>query len=217
MRRRAAFVALLVALLSRPAAAGPMRAWPDDFVDRLKVLALIEELNGALLASRSATTTLDTWCAAHRMAKPARLTAALDRKATRQATPADRRILGVGPLEPIGYRRVALACGSHVLSNAENWYVPSRLTVSMNRTLETTDAPFGRAILDLHPTRQTLSVDRLWSPLLPDWDLSVPGRPSKGVIAIPADLFRHRAVVYDARHRPIALVVETYTRENLNF
>jgi len=217
MRRRAAFAALVVALLSRPSAAGPMRAWPDDFVGRLKVLALIEALNGALLASPSATTALETWCAEHHMAKPARLAAALDRKATKQATPADRLILGVGPLEPIGYRHVALACGTHVLSNADNWYVPQRLTASMNRALETTDAPFGRAILDLHPTRQTLSVDRLWSPLPADWDRSVAGGPSKGIIAIPADLFRHRAVVYDARHRPIALVVETYTRENLNF
>jgi hypothetical protein len=217
MRRRAAFVALLVALLSQSSAAGPIRAWPDDFVGRLEVLALIEQLNSALLASRSATATLEAWCAEHRMANPARLAAVLDRRTARKATAADRLVLGVGPLEPIGYRRVALVCGTHVLSNAENWYVPSRLTAPMNRALETSDAPFGRVILDLHPTRQTLSVDRFWSPLPADWDRSVPAGPPKGNIAIPADLFRHRAVVYDVRHRPLALVVETYTRENLNF
>jgi hypothetical protein len=38
------------------------------------------------------------------------------------------QILGVDPDEPVRFRRVPLKCGDHVLSEAENWYVPSRLT-----------------------------------------------------------------------------------------
>ena len=35
---------------------------------------------------------------------------------------------GIGPDEPVAYRHVRLRCGDHVLSEADNWYVPSRLT-----------------------------------------------------------------------------------------
>ena len=52
-----------------------------------------------------------------------------------------------------------------MLSEADNWYVPSRLTGEMNRVLETTAAPFGKAVMDLKPYRQTYAVDVLWWPL----------------------------------------------------
>ncbi len=43
-------------------------------------------------------------------------------------------------------------CGGHVLSEADNWYVPARLTPQMNRALDTSDTPFGAAVkaLDFH-------------------------------------------------------------------
>ena len=47
-------------------------------------------------------------------------------------------------------------CGSVVLSEADNWYVPSRLTPEMNRLLDTTDAPFGRVVQAVHFRRRTL-------------------------------------------------------------
>jgi hypothetical protein len=190
-------------------------------VGRLEALALIEQLNGELLASHSATATLETWCADHHMASPARLTAIRDRDANRQASAADRVALGVGPHELIRYRHVRLACGTHVLSEAENWYVPSRLTADMNRQLDTTDTPFGRAVQDLHPVRQTLSVEKLWSPLPADWDRtpqsSAATPANEGKLVIPAFLFRHRAVLFDGQRHPIALVVESYTGEALKF
>jgi len=190
-------------------------------VDRLEAFALIEQLNGELLASRSATATLESWCADHRMASPARVTAILDRNVDKAATSADRSILEAGPGEQIRYRHVRLACGSHILSEADNWYVPSRLTPDMNRQLETTDIPFGRAVLDLQPIRQTLSVERLWSPLPPDWDRSSQEAGDrdapKGELTIPPFLFRYHAIVFDAQRRPIALVVESYTGETLRY
>jgi len=212
MRCPAAFAALLFACLTQSTNVGTAKSWPDNFVGRLEILALIEQLNGALLASPSATTTLESWCADHHLASSVRLIAIPDKNANVPASAADRLVLGVGPQEPVRYRRVALTCGSHVFSRAENWYVPSRLTPQMNRTLGTTDVPFGRVIRPLRPTRQTLSVERLWPPLPKNWDQIPPAdaAPGPGIIGIPTDLFRHRAVVYDARHRPIALVVETY-------
>jgi len=144
MSIRPCIAVLGVVLCSSPTSAQDVRPWPDSFVDRLEAFALIEQLNGELLASRSATATLESWCADHRMASPARVTAILDRNVDKAATSADRSILEAGPGEQIRYRHVRLACGSHILSEADNWYVPSRLTPDMNRQLETTDIPFGR-------------------------------------------------------------------------
>src|SRR5579862_3328677 len=204
----------LAMLASALAGGASAQSWPDDFVGRLEVLAVIENLNGALLASRSATATLESWCADHHMASPARLTAVRDRGADSPASPADRALLQIGPREPVKYRRVALACGSHILSQAENWYVPARLSPQMNRLLETGDTPFGRAVADLHPFRQTLSSERLWSPLPAGWELwsAANLHRTDRVLSIPPMLFRHRALLVDSQHRPIAEVVETYTR-----
>jgi hypothetical protein len=45
---------------------------------------------------------------------------------------------------PLSPRAVAL--GNYILSEADNWYVPSRLTPEMNQALETTKFAFGRAV-----------------------------------------------------------------------
>ena len=199
--------------------AGP--SWPDTQLGRTQALAVIETLNADLLASSSATTTLEAWCGEHHMASPARLTAERVRGADKEVTGAQRRLLQVGADEVVKYRRVELACGGQVLSEADNWYVPGRLTDEMNRTLETTDTPFGRAVAGLHPVRQTLSAEMLWSPLPVGWDLTV-GHPalsdgSGRPLTIPDSLFRHTALLYDEQRRPFSLVVETYTAEVLDW
>ncbi len=61
--------------------------------------------------------------------------------ADKPLTAAQRARLGIGPDEPVRYRRVRLACGDRVLSEADNWYVPARLTPEMNATLDTTRTP----------------------------------------------------------------------------
>ena len=217
--RRPLFFAVSLALLPFSADAAP--PWSDNFTDRLAVLALIEELNGALLASHSATATLENWCASHQMANPSRLRAIVDRNSRKPLSDADRALLGAGPAEPVRYRRVQLACGTHVLSEAENWYLPARLPAGADHLLDTTDVPFGRVISTMHPSRQTISVERLWSPLPEGWERHARLPPSAVLstssLAIPAALFRHRALVFDASHRPIAVVVETYTRGILDF
>jgi hypothetical protein len=163
---------------------------------------LVDELNTALLTSHSATLVLESWCARHGLASPARIVAQVDRGAAKPPTEADRQLLGIGPRVPVGYRHVRLLCGARILSLAENWYVPGRLTPDMNRVLEHSDTPFGYVVRPLSPSRRNLSVERV--PL-----------PAGG--GIPPIVLRHRALLTDERGRPIALVVENYTRDVVGF
>jgi hypothetical protein len=212
-----------VVLILTPTLAFTAPAWPDTALGRVQALAVIETLNAQLLASPSATATLEAWCGDHHMASPPRLTAERVRGADKPVTDEQRRVLQVGAGEEVRYRGVRLGCGGHVLSQADNWYVPGRLTAEMNRLLETTDTPFGRAVAGLHPVRQTLAAELLWSPLPAGWDLTIggfaagPDAGGGGALAIPDELFRHRAVLYDEQRRPFSEVVETYTSEVLDY
>ena len=192
--------------------------WEDTPVTRLKALALLQTLNATLLSNSSATATLTQWCGEHRMADEARIRALRD---TQTAKPADaeiRRRLQVGDDEPIGYRRVKLACGEHVLSEADNWYVIARLTPEMNRVLDTSDTPFGTAVRALGFTRKTESARLLWSPLPAGWELSMPAAAQdKAALAIPEYLLQHRAVLVKDGNVPFSLVVETYRRDVFDF
>jgi hypothetical protein len=57
-----------------------MPAWPDTFLARVEALALVETLNATLLAARSATFTLDKWCADHKLAGETKIHARLIRR-----------------------------------------------------------------------------------------------------------------------------------------
>lgn len=213
-----ALAALAAAAALAPAV--PAAAWPSGEIGRLAVAADLERLNADLLASRSATATLEAWCADHRLAEPARIAAVADRGARAPATDEIRRLLRVGPDSEVRYRKVRLMCGSLTLSEAENWYAPERLTPEMNRLLDQTDTPFGKAVLGLDPSRRTLDMMRLWSPLPANFDLGPLGAEpaSDGArLEPPLALFRHRALVLRADGAPIALVVETYERDLLAF
>jgi chorismate-pyruvate lyase len=147
------------------------------------------ELNARLLTNPSATAVLEGWCADRKLAAEPKITVrkGLDRK------PAPAHVqaaLHAAPGEPIGYREVQLVCGAVVLSVADNWYRPSQLTEAMNRTLETTDTPFGRVVAPLNFTRRRLTV-----------------REDGG-----AYVLEHRAVLSTAAGAPFSYVVERYTR-----
>lgn len=192
--------------------------WPDSFVGRLEALALIESLNADLLAHDSATLTLERWCADHRLADPALIIAERVHDADKPATAEVRAALDVKPDEPLGYRRVKLKCGRRVLSEADNWYVPTRLTPEMNRVLETTDTPFGKAVAALHFRRHTLSADLLWRPLPEGWETGMAAAEAdNGALVVPAQVLEHRAVLSTPDGEPFSEVVETYTSEVLAF
>ena len=127
--------------------------WQESFTARLEALALLQTLNAELLSHDSATLTLDRWCAAHRLASSARIVAVRAAGAEQAPTDEQRQLLDVSATEAIRYRRVRLICGDHVLSEADNWYVPARLTAEMNRLLDTTDIAFGRAVTAPHSAR----------------------------------------------------------------
>ena len=75
---------------------------------------------------------------------------------------------------------------------------PARLTPAMNRTLETTDMPFGKVVMPLGFRRERLEARR--------------GRAAE----CPAGtVLSHRAVLRLGGGTAISLVVECYTRANL--
>jgi hypothetical protein len=192
--------------------------WQESFTARLEALALLQTLNAELLSHDSATLTLDRWCAAHRLASPAHLVAERVDGAYQAPTDEQRQLLGVNATEPIRYRRVRLTCGDRVLSEADNWYVPARLTPEMDRVLETTDTAFGRAVQTLNFRRRTLSAKLLWSPLPQDWEMGAPLPERRGTtLAIPHEVLEHRAVLTLPDGTPFSEVVETYTGEVLAF
>jgi chorismate-pyruvate lyase len=129
--------------------------WPDTFTARLEALAMIQTLNAEILGSRSATVTLENWCRQHRLAEEPRILARPVTGVSKAPTAEQRQRLEVTEQDEVKYRRVQLHCGTQVLSEADNWYVPSRLTPEMNRLLETTDTPFGRAVESHQPYRRT--------------------------------------------------------------
>ena len=203
---------------SRPDISRPDTSRPDTFLARVSALASMETLNADLLASRSATRTLEAWCADHAMASDPRLRAQRVPGPDKPVDAAQRARLAIGPDEPVRYRHVRLACGTHVLSDADNWYVPSRLTPAMNTVLDTTDTSFGTVVAPLGVTRETFSARTLWPVLPPGWDMgaSVTDHPERS-LAMPPVLFEHRAVLFDAHHVAFSEVEERYASEVLAF
>ncbi len=193
--------------------------WPDTPASRLEALAILETLNADLLSNASATLTLDRWCAAHKLAPEGSKIVA--QRVLGQDKPADapiRELLAVGPDEPITYRRVRLACGDRILSEADNWYVPSRLTAEMNKALNTSDIAFGRVVQALHFTRTNLSAKLLWSPLPEGWETGAE-LPASGTapLAPPPFLLEHHAVLKLPNGTPFSALVESYTSRVLDF
>jgi chorismate-pyruvate lyase len=213
-----AIAAIVLLLRAAGAAAAEPTPWPNDFVARLEALALLETLNADLLSHDSATLTLERWCADHRLADPARIVAERVKDVDKPATDDVRAALDVKRDGPLGYRRVKLKCGDRVLSEADNWYVPARLTPDMNHMLDTTDTPFGKAVAALHFHRHTLSAELLWSPLPKGWEMGATApEAAAGALPVPDHVLEHRAVLTLTNGEPFSEVVETYTSEVLAF
>jgi chorismate-pyruvate lyase len=194
--------------------------WRDTFASRLAVLALMQTLHADILASNSATRSLEQWCRSHAMAADPSIVA---RRIHGQDKPPSVELLQtlrVATAAEVKYRRVELQCGAHVLSEADNWYVPARLTPEMNRLLDETETPFGRAIQALRPYRRTHAATILWWPLPLGWERRHErDERDEGAaqLEIPKNLFEHRAVLYNMDHEPFSVVTETYQGEILHF
>ena len=125
------------------------------------------------------------------MASPAVIHAMRDHATSKPPTPEIRALLKARPDESLHYRRVRLVCGSHVLSEADNWYRPSVLTSDMNKALDETDTPFGTAVKPLNFHRKTL-------------DARAAGKDH------PLEI---RALLLTPQDVPFSLVVEDYSAE----
>lgn len=106
-----------------------------------------------------------------------------------------RHRLSLQPGETLRHRRVLLRCGKTVYSEADNWYVPERLTPAINETLESGDIPFGRAVAPLGVTRSLI-------------DQSFNARGTR----VPERFLTVRALVVTDRGVPLAAVIERYRR-----
>lgn len=215
--RHVAALGLLYLALGMPARAAEPPLWPDDAVHRLAALALVQTLNAELLSNPSATLTLDRWCAAHRLAEKPTIVADRVRGQDKPAGPEIRALLKVDADAPVKYRRVRLTCGDKVLSEADNWYLPERLTPAMNATLETTDTSFGRVVKPLDFRRTTLGARLLWQPLPEGWAMGAPLPPAGGALVVPPFVLEHRAVLTLPDGTPFSALVESYTGETLAF
>lgn len=195
--------------------ARPVGTRLDTRQARAEVSSLIDGFQARLLAAQTATAALEAWCAEHKMAQVPAIKARIVPGIDKPLTSEQRERLQIGTEEPVKYRRVELVCGEHVLSEADNWYVPGRLTADMNGIVETTDTPFGQAVAALRPSRKTFSVTHLWEPTQPAPSLD-PGTQARP-LDIPWGLLEHRALVVTGDDVPFAEVRETYTRNILGF
>jgi chorismate-pyruvate lyase len=211
-----AVVLLVSTAVADESTSAQTRNWSANFVARVEALALLQTLNSELLSNNSATLTLEHWCDLHHLASPPRIKAVRVTDADKPASPEQRQELHVTSTELVRYRRVRLTCGSNVLSEADNWYVPSRLTPEMNKLLDTTDMPFGRVVQALHFQRRTLSTEVLWHPLPDGWEMNT-ASANAAVVPMPGTLLEHRAVLTFPDGTPFSEVVESYTANILGF
>lgn len=181
-----------------PAMAAPAAAAADRAV--YLPPAPLAAFAAALDAQPSATRALTQWCTQRRIAgpDPAEIVASPVPGPALPLSNANRRLLGIAPDEPVGFRHVRLSCGGAILSEAFNWYVPARLTASMNATLESTRTPFGTVAASLGFSREPLSRRHGRAPGCP-----------------PGTVLANRAVLRLPDGRGLALVLECYTRANL--
>jgi len=178
-RRHGPVVTLLTGLfILRPVAAQPSPA---------------SDLAVQLASGRSASIILNAKCA--RLAPGQSLrSVALDTASPPQILDIRRR-LKVTRLDALKLRHVSIKCGEIELSNAWNWYVPSRLSAEMNKLLDTTETPFGLAVKSLAFTRR---VEHGFAPTPP-----------------PGMILQQRALLLRGRdHMPFAFVLENYTENN---
>jgi chorismate-pyruvate lyase len=202
----------LITLLALLILATPATAQKGaEYMRGLLGVTLLGTLNMDLLTHDSATAVLQDLCSRYGPAGT-KITAIRVQGPDKRASDDVMTALRPSAEEHLNYRRVRLACGTHVLSEADNWYRPSRLTPDMNRTLDTGDTPFGVAVRSLNFRRQNVGVEILWRPLP---DTTGKTMSSNRPVTIPAEILRHRAVLSMPDGTPFSYVIETYSGQTV--
>ncbi len=161
--------------------------------------ATLADFEAKLSKNDSATKALGEWCEARHLADPAVIRAQLKAKGRSPLSPPTvRRMLTINRGQAFALRHVDLVCGTKVLSEAWNWYVPARLTPEMNTALAETDVPFGKVAAPLKFRRAPLKTVR--------------GR----IAPCPAKtISTHRALLVLPDGNTLAYVIECYTAANI--
>lgn len=158
----------------------------------------LDAFEANLAVHASATEALRVWCEARQIARAGEIKVRFVRDANASPPPGLRQALGIASDAPLGYRHVQLVCGETVLSQAHNWYVPSRLSAEMNRQLHESDQPFGKVAASLGFTREPIDAARRGDQACP-----------------PGAISTHRALLRLPDGAPLAMVVECYLEANL--
>lgn len=208
------FALFAAGLLTLPSAA---LAFADTYAGRLEALTEVQRLQSQLQSRDSATETLRLWCDEHHWAAPAQIRALRDTTTAKPASPQVRALLGAAARTPITYRRVRLMCGERVLSEADNWYLPGKLTAEMNKQLEQTDTPFGVVVRSLNFKRQSVSARILLHPFdEPPVSAPVPAASAGPPLKLPHAVIENSAVLTTPDGAAFSVVIETYTRAALD-
>ncbi|MFM5954740.1 MAG: hypothetical protein ACKOPE_10645 [Novosphingobium sp.] len=159
----------------------------------------LDQFEQTLAARDSATAALRQWCEVRHLAHKPGIRAEVAERHYRGTIPVDL-IAAMGPDgdRPLGYRHVRLRCGSKVLSEAHIWYALERLTPAMNDALDHSDAPFGQVTAPLNFKRERLTAIR-----------------GAAGFCTRRTILSHTARLVLPDGRPLAYVIECYTRENL--
>lgn len=184
----------------------------QQLADRQRMWAQINALNDALLSQASATAVLQALCDRRDGASPPIRARKLRIPEVADDLRAVRRELDAADDEPVCHRRVELTCGDVVLSHADNWYLPNRLSDEMNRRLLATEAPFGVVVAALAFERCTLSSEVLFDPLSTGCDAHTAHDP-RSISSTPEHVLQHRAILRTPDGKGFSLLLETYTKQ----
>ena len=188
----------LVLVLTIASAAGSACSQPAS--RPAKARAALQAFERELVTHDSATAVLQAWCDAHGPAPGVKIVARAVPGASKPLPSLAHKALRAASGQPVRYRRVDLMCGNQVLSKADNWYLPDRLTDDMNRRLDQTQTPFGVVVKPLNFTRRNLNTEVLF----------------KGAASVPPLVLRHAAVLLTSDGTPFSYVVESYTNQVLS-
>jgi hypothetical protein len=149
--------------LSRKLSASPVyyleywRTVPFNFADFLVVFFLFAIPVGyafgavpALLAAlallrsidRSLKQTLERWCMSHRLVSKPQIAIERVLDVEELPTAAQSKMLATSAKDPVRHRKVRVLCGSAVLLEADDWYLPSRVSPKVSALIEGTELPF---------------------------------------------------------------------------
>jgi chorismate-pyruvate lyase len=115
-----------------------------------------EALRTYILAADSVTLAMSDWCREHGIGRLP-LRSVVHRRAGIRPLPADFPIR-IGHDEAVWFREITLMAGDVPLLDADNWFLPYRISPDAAATLLETDTPFGTALLPGRQTRVSTAI-----------------------------------------------------------